>query len=252
MLVPEPAVLLLRPESRVASLRAALGDRHIQTHCLPLQQIIPLKTVSPADTTHYDGVIFTSANAVAHAPRLPLAQSTCLALGPATAEAIQQRYADQHVEHPGQTDSEGLLALPVFQSVTGQSWLVVTGEGGRGLIASQLTRRGARVDVLETYRRAPLDPAPGGLQAGLEACQLIVTFNGESLSRLLDLCQGTLHNLLRTRQLVVPSARVVKMTEHQGFRYPPVVLSEMSDTGILAAILTCLGDGKDQARTKET
>jgi uroporphyrinogen-III synthase len=54
---------------------------------------------------------------------------------------------------PSQADSEGLLALPVLQDVEGQHFLIFRGQGGRELLRETLQARGAKVTVMELYRR---------------------------------------------------------------------------------------------------
>lgn len=247
-----PSILLLRSEARTGALRAALAERGIEARCLPLQCIVPVNVVLPDPLPTYQGMIYTSVNAVRHGPDIGDFSGTLAAVGPTTAAALAERFDGRAAQVPDQGDSEGLLALPVLQAVKGQRWLLVTGRQGRGLLQEGLRQRGASLDVLEVYAREPINPPQPELEAALGDCELIAVFNGESLSHLNTLCQGTLHNLLLGLQLVVPSMRVVKMAEQQGFRQPAVSVPEMTDAGMLATILHCLGDGKDKARTIET
>lgn len=57
-------------------------------------------------------------------------------------------------------DSEGLLALPELQSVSGQRVAVFTAPGGRGLIPQVLRERGAEVSEVFVYRRVEVEPEP--------------------------------------------------------------------------------------------
>ncbi|AHF02106.1 uroporphyrinogen III synthase [Thiomicrospira aerophila AL3] len=71
-------------------------------------------------------------------------------LGWAGLQPIPQRY-----------DSEGMLALPIFNQVSGKRVAIVRGEIGRDWLAEQLSQQGAAVRFYPIYRRdaLPLDQA---------------------------------------------------------------------------------------------
>lgn len=54
-----------------------------------------------------------------------------------------------------QFDSEHFLAHPVMQDINGKRILLVKGKGGRDLIVNTLECRGAEIDTIEVYQRAP-------------------------------------------------------------------------------------------------
>ncbi len=80
------------------------------------------------------------------------------AVGAATAEHLA--VAGIRAGFPEQASSEGLLSLPEFADARGLTVLIVCGEGGRDLLETTLTARGARVEKLVVYRRRAVDEAP--------------------------------------------------------------------------------------------
>jgi len=110
-----------------------------------------------ADLAHYAAVVFVSANAVEYgapdASRWP-PKLAAFVPGPGTAEALAD-VGIVNVRIPATTyDSEGLLALPQLTHVRGQRIAIFRGDGGREVLGTTLTERGARVDYVECYRRA--------------------------------------------------------------------------------------------------
>lgn len=83
---------------------------------------------------------------------------------------------------PTQADSEGLLSLPALQAVTGQRFLVFRGQGGRELLRETLQARGARVSVIELYRRECPVAAPRQWQGlAAEKAQVVILTSPDAL-----------------------------------------------------------------------
>ncbi len=101
-------VAILRPEPGNAATAARLRDAGFDPIPLPLFVVRPLDWMSP-DAAAFDGLLFTSANAVRHGgPDLAsLLDLPVLAVGSATADAA--RSAGFTVEHTGSTDLADLL-----------------------------------------------------------------------------------------------------------------------------------------------
>lgn len=77
------------------------------------------------------------------------------AVGSRTAACLAQFHIV--AETPQQSSSEGILELPAFADPSSMRILIVTGEGGRGVLASTLRDRGAEVSELVAYRRVAVD-----------------------------------------------------------------------------------------------
>jgi uroporphyrinogen-III synthase len=157
-------ILNTRPTHQAAELTVALRAAGFVVSDLPLLEIVP-REPEPAqqrlllELDRYDGVFFISANAVRFGldaiagfwPQWPW-QLKAYAVGQASAELLAAAGLD--VDIPvGPADSEGLLQLPSLQVVEGKRFLLMRGLGGRELLRSTLQQRGAKVDVIELYRR---------------------------------------------------------------------------------------------------
>ncbi|MGL6644206.1 uroporphyrinogen-III synthase [Aeromonas caviae] len=157
------------------------------------------------------------------------------AVGQASADA----FAEVGIQAlcPADPRSEGLLALPALQGVSGRRVLILRGNDGRDLIARTLASRGALVHYCATYERHYPDLDGDALTrhwqtAGLDS--LLIT-SGELLQRLLALVPGPQHPWLYDRLLVVPSPRVAEMAEGAGFTR--IVIAQGASNQALVAAL---------------
>lgn len=157
-------ILNTRPAHQAGELTAALRAAGFAVSELPLLEIVvhelgPEQQRLLLELDRYDGVFFISANAARLGldavagcwPQWPWQLKT-YAVGHASAELLAADGLD--VEIPGgRADSEGLLQLPSLQDVAGKRFLLMRGVGGRELLRRALEQRGAKVDVIELYRR---------------------------------------------------------------------------------------------------
>jgi len=81
--------------------------------------------------------------------------------------------------------SEHILDMPEFEHVQGKRIAIVGAPGGRGLLASELSRRGARVESMHVYRRHPLRPARRLLDALEDGHRLVVFISSLQAFRLI-------------------------------------------------------------------
>jgi uroporphyrinogen-III synthase len=191
----------------------------------------------------WDWAIFTSTNAVAAAAAqlgLPLAARHA-AIGHATAAALQ-RAGIAVAAQPATANSEGLLELPQFIEVAGQSVLLLKGEGGRALLQDTLGARGAQVLPLAVYRRSELAPtreAVAELTAALDrgGPVVVAATSVAVLQALLQGCPADLGLALRGAGLLVPGERVAAAARSAGWRGPIVAAATAEDDAMLAALL---------------
>lgn len=197
--------------------------------------------------------IFVSANAVRFAAHLlpnllaRLDRTRVACVGDATAASLLAIGAPVHVVPQEASTSEALLALDDLQqaSVDGREVAIVRGEGGREMLARALEQRGARVSVIEVYRR---EPPRGDLPAFLDAhaadIDLGIVTSGDALQRL-----ATLGGMQRVRELplVLPSDRVLEQAVSLGFVGPFTVPRRMNDGELVCAAsrlaASIVGDG---------
>ena len=149
----------------------------------------------------------------------------------------------------GGMTSEDLLSAEHLQQVDGEKVLIFRGCGGRGHLADELRKRGAKVDYCELYERV----LPAAAQAQL--LQLIADTEASSAQRLVSLHSGeSLQNLLavlaqfappeqqrvqawmNNSVFLVPSARIVAAAQAAGFKR--VICAEnATDKAMTAALL---------------
>lgn len=165
--------------------------------------------------------VFVSRNAVRHgAPLLPRppggAALTLVAVGPATAAALQKT-TGATVTHPQKAaGSSALLAMPLMQTVQGRRITVVRGAGGLAEPARTLRRRGAVVQVLNCYRRsAPqIDLTP--LLTGAAAPTVVTVTSAAHARNLHKLAGAGGRAALRGMHFVAPSERVAACCRELG------------------------------------
>jgi len=217
--------LVVRPAAQANQLVQMLRQLGHAPLCCPL-----LETRPGCDLPHLgemlreaDLVIAVSMHAVhfAHYFLLQTGQTwphiDYFAVGQASADAFAE--AGIQALCPADPRSEGLLALPALQGVSGRRVLILRGNDGRDLIARTLASRGA--PLIRHWQAAGLD-------------SLLIT-SGELLQRLLALVPGPQHPWLYDRLLVVPSPRVAEMAEGAGFTR--IVIAQGASNQALVAAL---------------
>ncbi|TVP46580.1 MAG: uroporphyrinogen-III synthase [Halomonas sp.] len=222
-------VLICRPGERGQALAAALREQGARVEQLDVMQLEPLPE-TPAmrqtwlDIDQYHKIVVVSPFAAEclsvaldrYWPQLPMGINY-YSVGSATARILfEQLGVRVHIPPPktGEDTSEALLALASLQTLNHQRILLVAGEGGRTLLADTLTKRGASVTRLATYRRVLKPPSPD-LQACLAAGNyraLIVT-SGELLEHLAKWCD----QLALNQPLIVSSRRLATLAGTLGF-----------------------------------
>ncbi len=234
-------VLVTRPAAQAQALCELLEARGAVPLRLPLQAIEPVRQPALAarslrQAQAADAWIFTSANAVQHAHALqPGPWPPAIAIGAATAAALRRLGHDADLPDGAYT-SEGLLQLPLLQAAAGRRFAVITGVGGRELLAPALLARGAQVEVVAVYRRLMLPQDPRALAAMVSRAEIAIISSGEALARLFELMPGEQRPLLLRLPLVVPSRRVVEEAVQLGFVPAPLLPEQVTD----AAYLRCL------------
>jgi uroporphyrinogen-III synthase len=189
--------------------------------------------------------IFTSVNAVRWGLHWGLARRFSelpnlqrVAIGRATAQALEQCAAPVHWMSPPPFNSEALLALPVLHSVSGLSIVIFRGEGGRELLRTTLRQRGAHVTIAQVYRRSlpavSIDPLLHYWKQG--DIQAAIVTSTESLKNLFTLAGEVAKPWLRRTPLVVVSKRSQQMALQLGTESSPLVASEASDTAIVETL----------------
>ena len=151
--------LVVRPAAQAALLVQLLRQQGHAPLCCPLLETRPGSELPrlPEWLPQTDIVIAVSAHAVKFAHHFLLQTGLTwphidyFAVGQASADAFSE--VGIEASCPDDPRSEGLLALPALQQVSGKRVLILRGNDGRDLIARTLASRGALVHYCATYER---------------------------------------------------------------------------------------------------
>jgi uroporphyrinogen-III synthase len=193
---------------------------------------------------NFDVIIFTSANAVRFGASL-LDQKRDLqlaAIGPATARALNQagyRVAIQPLES---IDTEGLLAHPRMERVSGHRILMIKGSGGRQLLQQELERRGAAVVSADVYERAPSAPDSAALaevqeRFSADQVQVIIATSLEVARNLLELAGPELRREFERVHWLIPGERIAAGLRELGLGAPLLLAQSAEDHDLVAALI---------------
>jgi len=212
------AVLITRPVGQAEPLLASLAQHRIPYCHIPAIEIHP-HTLSQAQLDRIDVadiLVFISYNAVMYAPLF--IQAPCvLAVGEATQQALHDK-GYEPVICPSDFSTEGLLALPILQSVKNKRIAIIRGVGGREALQTVLEQRGALCESFSVYARAYPAQGQSVLQDLLmaERIDCMVVTSGEILQNLLKMA-GQYHDRLQCLPLIVISQRIARLARELGF-----------------------------------
>jgi len=243
-------VVITRPRHQAAALAQGIEQRGGGTRLVPVLQILPAEDAAAARRTfhqlaNYHLCIFISRNAVEHGLALLPAhqpwpgETAVAAVGHSTARALRDRGITVAITPEHEYSTEGLLAHPQLQALSGQRILIVRGVGGREVLASQLRARGAQVDYVEVYRRAlpEVDVAPLVTDLRQHVVDFIVVTSSEGLQNLFTLLGPAQAPLLYSAVFVVLSERTAQTARDMGIEPKPLVAAPASDDGIIATLI---------------
>ena len=254
-----PCVLVTRPEHQADNLVRLIERRGWHAIRFPVLEIVPAvkpdaQPFSCVRDKRFDAVIFISANAVNFALRAnsgkidPFKNHRIAAIGRATAKALE--VAGLRVDWLPEAgfSSEALLAIPQFQTVKGQSFLIVRGEGGREELADALRERGAIVEYLEVYKRTKPNGDNRAVVRLIENRKLnvVTVTSGEGLQNLLEMLGLEIRSRLLSIPLVVISDRMKELAIGMGFE-SIAVTDNPADAAILEKVKTLI-DGEYSGR----
>jgi uroporphyrinogen-III synthase len=242
-------VLVTRPEHQATPLCRLLESHGAIATRLPALEIKSFGdrrtlAVHIGALDAFDLIIFTSANAVRFGASL-LEQKRNLqlaAIGAATARALN--HAGYRVAFtPGETpNSEGLLAHPRLEHLSGHRILMIKGSEGRQLLQQELTRRGADVVTADVYQRVPVMPSAATLQALQQqlAAGTVHVLTATSLDvgiALLRMLPSELRADLERVLWLVPGERVAAALRQQGVSAPLLLADSAEDQDLVGALL---------------
>jgi uroporphyrinogen-III synthase len=239
-------VLVTRPAHQAVALAQAIraaGGTAFEFPALEIEPVsldelsVPLVRLAEADIA-----VFISPNAaqfgmaaIRASDALPGAIRV-FAVGPGTARALQAQGVSGVITPDGR-DSEALLALPQLQDVAGKRVVIVRGVGGRVLLAETLRKRGARVDLMECYRR---------LRPHADAAPLLARWQAGGIDAVTVTSAETLHNLaaqlgeagmplLAATPLFAPHEKIAEAARRFGIA--PVITTPGGDDGLVDGLV---------------
>jgi uroporphyrinogen-III synthase len=137
-------------------------------------------------------------------------------------------------------DSEGLLALPALQNIAGRRIVIFRGDEGRAHLGDTLRARGAEVDYVACYRRAPPSTGATGLEAILERreAHALTLTSAEGLDNLFRALGPAARARLVGLQAFAPHPRIVAAAQPAGLS---ATETAPGDGGLVAALLEWFG-----------
>ena len=242
-------VLVTRPEPQAAPLARLLEAHGARVYRLPAIELQAREdraalraALGPLD--RFNWIVFVSANAVRFGSYLLEGRRDLrlVAIGPATAAALNQAGFRVALVPDDGFDSEALLASPELSHIQGQRVLIVRGDGGRELLAEELRTRGAAVSYAEVYQRRCARPVPGAV-AAVEAewsrggIQVVTATSAELLRCLAELLGVRGRELLGGSVLLAGGERIAAAARAAGHAGPIVVARQPDDLGLVDALL---------------
>lgn len=142
------------------------------------------------------------------------------AVGGGTAAALRETGYQAALLPEQEWNSEGLLALPDFQSVAQMKIAIIRGEGGREMIDRTLTARGAILLPVLAYRRIlpAVDVTACLQQIRQRPLSAIICTSGEAVKNLTLLLGEAAWKLIRDVEIIVMSDRVKMLAQDLGFQ----------------------------------
>jgi len=249
------SVLVTRPEHQQRRITQLLENEQARAISLPCVGIRHLDNSLIREQISALGdsqvLIFTSSNAVRAAHQLvPLpwpqmcrsnqTQQGCtvLAIGPATADALQCLGVTVANTPVPPYNSESLLSMDIFSSMNLQKVSIIKGVGGRDFLTQSLRKIAKIAETIDVYERFKPDIALNRLEAVfLKYVPDIVTItSNEALQNLFDLANQPLREHLLKLPLVVNSHRGAQLAKDLSFQSHVLVAEAAGDRGQLEAI----------------
>ncbi len=203
---------------------------------LPWQQNYPEALLQPQDW-----LIFLSPNAVKgffnEGPIKFPTRSHLIAIGSGTQSALIH-HTDLPILIPSIASSEGILTLPPLQIIAQQTITLIKGTGGRELLQTELSQRGAIVHELLCYQRIPQSINLACLVKIWQNDQqpLLLATNNEALNALIEALPPAVLTWVLQKPLVVSSERLYHQAMNMGFKCIKHV-KQVSETELFNAIV---------------
>ncbi|MFZ2541401.1 MAG: uroporphyrinogen-III synthase [Gallionella sp.] len=236
-------IVVTRPRDQAVQLAQRIEQEGGTALLFPLLDIAAVQDTQIlyaqiARLPQFDLAIFISPNAVRYGmaairsvglvPTIKIAT-----VGQGSAKALHEAGITNVIAPTERFDSEGLLALPELQDITGWRVMIFRGEGGRELLGDTLTTRGATVEYAACYQRSKPQQDASVLLASVP--DAISVTSSEALGYLWNMLDVSAQSILRDTPLFVPHQRIANLACQQGWQQ--VLLTNSGDDGLLSALI---------------
>jgi len=241
-------IVVTRPAHQAGELAAWIRDAGGTPIIFPVIEIVDVADPRPlidliARLDEFDLAIFISPNAASKAMPLIASHGTLpaslkiAAIGKGGARELEKFGVRNIIVPPLRFDSEGLLAMPELQNVSGWRVVIFRGDGGRELLGDTLRARGASVDYAACYRREkPIASAQPLLEAWQQnKLSAIAVTSSEGLHNLAAMLGQSGLALLEKTPLFVPHPRIAETARELGLT--EVILTPPTDAGLLEGLI---------------
>jgi uroporphyrinogen-III synthase len=244
-------ILLTRPGGVSDFLRDSIDNAGGQSLYIPSMSITALEDDSLSKQllgkiADFDILIFVSRNAVKYA-HSSLAELSCrvlskvvIAIGLGTRSELLLLGISDVRAVDSNNGSAALLNMTELSSknLTNKKIMILRGVGGRELLNTELTKRGAKVNYVELYRRAkPQVSASTISNIWLEKKPNVVFItSAEGLENLLEMSKGEERSRFLNTPLVVISPRLKAVAKSAGFTAEIKVTNGYSDEGFMLTL----------------
>ncbi|MFP4451978.1 MAG: uroporphyrinogen-III C-methyltransferase [Desulfobacterales bacterium] len=190
-------IVVTRARAQASSLLQRLSDLGAAVVETPVIEIRPAQNMQPLDDAiknigKYDWLVFTSVNGVdvffqrLRACRLDtraLGRISTAAIGPATAEKMRQNGLNADIV-PESYRAESVVKAFETLDMSGRKVLLPRAEGARPVLPQELSKMGAQVDEIISYRAVQAEAGKAELLENLRAGTIdMVTFTSSSTVR---------------------------------------------------------------------
>lgn len=252
-------IWITRPSHQAIDLKYKIiksGGQYIHAPTMTIDWLACTITPPPSDKALY--AIFTSSNAVPSATQALKqlqASTTNLAIGPATAKALQDHGLDVHCCAPAPFGTQALLSVPLWASLTPKHShiLVFTGLDCSQTLTQALTERHLQAHTHACYQRSCPDTTIEHLLTPAQCQQIttIVSTSADVLNNLWHMTPAKDQTWLRQKTLLVINGAMAQQAKKLGFAN--ICQADNASTDAIMACLTQLNAKQhNQSSTTQT
>ena len=242
-------VVVTRPQHQADNFVGLIEEAGGRVIRFPVIEIRPLELGETDLATLGEGtdcLIFISANAVrlglAAIRRLVpgmLAGTRIMAIGQATANALEAHGVTPDLVPPSPYNSEALLAMPQMHDIKGRRYTIMKGKGGRELLQEQLQARGGIVRTVDVYLRVKPEQANEPLQQLSLVDNVVVAITSvKGLHNLFEMVPADQSVWIKENaRFLVPGNRVADAVRDLRIRQAPLIAEDATDEAMFRRLL---------------